>query len=114
MKKVALKNVSQLLQQVQKHDIEFVHQGESYQTEIYVKSLSYAQTEPLYKRLATLQNDDDLVADWISQVVVDEKGKNFLTPDDVKNTFPQMLAMTVFNKVVGIEDVQHDKQGKSS
>lgn len=117
MKKLDLNKIVKddvLIGNTVKHDIEFNHQGETYHTEVYLKSLSFSQTEPLYNRLANLKDDDSLIADWISQAVVDEKGKHFLTPDDVKQTFPQTLAMAVFNKVIGMDDVKRDEQGKPS
>lgn len=119
MKKLDLNKIVKddvLVGQPVKHTIKFKHFDEEYQVDVFIKPLSYQTTEPLFKRLTQLDNDKTLVAEWISLAVVNEKGENYLTVDDIQHKFNQQLAMAIFNKILGVENLndKKDEGGKSN
>lgn len=119
MKKLDLQKIVKddvLVGQPVKRAIKFKHFDEEYQVDVFIKPLNYQTTEPLFKRLTQLDNDKTVVAEWISLAVVNDKGENYLTLDDIQQKFNQQLAMAIFNEILGLDTLndKKDNGGKSN
>ncbi|WIH75522.1 phage tail assembly chaperone family protein, TAC [Acinetobacter baumannii] len=90
--------------------VEFLHAGKKESTDIRIKQLPFIVTEPLYKRL---NKGEDVAAEWIALALVNEKGDNFLTKDQVDKHFTQSLTGAVFQYVIGADEPEKDEEGKS-
>lgn len=98
-----------LVGQIRDVVIQFIHAGQVESTDVRIKQLSYAITEPLY---AKLNKGEDVVAEWIALALVDENGESYLTKEQVQDHFTQSLTMSVFNEITGLDLALRLAQGK--
>ena len=89
--------------------VQFIHAGQLESTDVRIKQLSYAVTEPLYTRL---NKGEDVVAEWIALALVDESGEAYLTKEQVHDHFTQSLASSVFSEITGLDAALRLAQGK--
>lgn len=89
--------------------VQFIHAGQVESTDVRIKQLSYAVTEPLYTRL---NKGDDVVAEWIALALVDENGETYLTKEQVQDHFTQSLTSSVFSEITGLDAALRLAQGK--
>lgn len=111
IKKFNLKDIAKgsLVGSIRDLSVDFFHDGEKVSVDIRVKQLPYKVTEPLFTRL---NKGEDVVAEWLSQSLVNDSGEVYLTKDQVNEYFTQSLAGAIFSVVTGLEAVAKDKQGK--
>jgi len=98
-----------LVGQVRDVVVQFIHAGQVESTDVRIKQLSYAVTEPLY---AKLNKGEDVVAEWIALALVDENGESYLTKEQVQDHFTQSLTISVFNEITGLDLALRLAQGK--
>ncbi len=110
-KKLNFKDIAKgaLVGSIRDVSVDFFHHGEKFSVDIRIKQLPYKITEPLFHRL---NKGEDVVAEWLSQVLVDENGDTYLTKDQVDDYFTQSLASSVFYIVTGMEVAVKNKEGK--
>lgn len=92
-----------LVSEIRDETVEFFHNGEEYEVDIRIKQLPFVETESLYSRL---NKGEDVVAEWISKALVDDKDKLQFTKKQVEENFVQGLANAVFDKVYGIDNLK--------
>lgn len=92
-----------LVSQVRDEVVEFYHNGEEMSVDIKIKQLPFVETEALLKRM---NNKENVVSEWISKALVDEKGKTMFTQAQIENNFVQALASAVFDIVYGVENIK--------
>ena len=98
-----------LVGQVRDVVVQFIHAGQLESTDVRIKQLSYAVTEPLYTRL---HKGEDVVAEWLALALVDESGEAYLTKEQVHDHFTQSLASSVFSEITGLDAALRLAQGK--
>lgn len=92
-----------LVSQVRDEKVIFWHNGEECSVDIRIKQLPFIETESLHSRM---NKGEDVVSEWVSKALVDDKGKVVFTKKQVEDNFVQALANAVFNKVWGIDNVK--------
>ena len=92
-----------LVGQIRNETIEFWHEGEQYSVDVRIQSLPFVETESLHKRLNA---GEDVVSEWISKALVDDEGKQQFTAAQIDQTFVQGLAVAVFDKVWGADNLK--------
>ncbi|MGO1375100.1 MAG: phage tail assembly chaperone family protein, TAC [Psychrobacter sp.] len=105
MAKLSLSDIKSgsLVSQVRDEVVEFFHNGEEMSVDIRIKQLPFVETESLFKRL---YDGENVSSEWISKALVDDKGKVMFTKQQVENTFVQPLAVAVFDKVYGADNLK--------
>ncbi|WP_336929981.1 phage tail assembly chaperone family protein, TAC [Acinetobacter tandoii] len=98
-----------LVGQVRDVVVQFIHAGQVESTDVRIKQLSYAVTEPLYTKL---NKGEDVIAEWIALALVDENGESYLTKEQVQDHFTQSLASSVFSEITGLDAALRLAQGK--
>lgn len=92
-----------LVSEVRAENVEFFHNGEEMNVDIRIKQLPFFETESLLKRM----NDKEPVAsEWISKALVDDNDKVMFTKKQVEETFVQSMAVAIFDKVYGAENIK--------
>jgi len=92
-----------LVSQVREETVTFFHNGEEMSVDIRIKQLPFIETESLFLRWA---NQENVVSEWISKALVDDKGKPMFTQAQVENNFVQTLASAVFDMVWNADNVK--------
>ena len=92
-----------LVSQVRDETVTFWHNGEEMSVDVRIKTLPFAETEPLHARL---NEGEDVVAEWISKALVDDNGDQQFTKKQVEDNFVQTLAAAVFDKVWGADNLK--------
>ncbi len=92
--------------------VPFYHNGALESVEVRVQQLPYVKTEAFQRRLN--EQDDKVIADWISAALVDEDDKTYITPEQVEQHFTQSLVGAIFAEVSGLQQLQKyvDELGK--
>jgi hypothetical protein len=87
------------------HDatVSFYHNGEEYEVDIRMKQLPFAVTDDLHKRM---NNKEDVAFEWISKALVDEKGEQLFSQEQVEETFVQGMGTAIFEKVWGLDNIK--------
>lgn len=98
-----------LVGQIRDVVVEFIHAGLVESTDVRIKQLSYAVTEPLYTKM---NKGEDVVAQWIALALVDENGESYLTKEQVQEHFTQSLTSSIFNEITGLDAALRLAQGK--
>lgn len=93
-----------LVSEIREETVEFFHNGEEYEVDIRIKQLPFVETESLHSRLH--KGEEGVASEWISKALVDEKGKQQFTKQQVENNFVQGLAIAVFDKVYGVDNLK--------
>lgn len=104
-KKINLADVKKgsMVGEIHKKTVEFVHNGEQMSVDIKVQTLPFGVTESLLKRW---NNDEDVVAEWISKALVDDEGNQQFTEEEVDKNFVQGMAAAIFDEVWGAENIK--------
>ncbi len=92
-----------LVSQVREETVTFLHNGEECSVDIRIKQLPFIETESLFLRWG---NQENVVSEWISKAVVDDKDKPMFTQTQIENNFIQPLASAVFDKVWGADNIK--------
>lgn len=92
-----------LVSQIRDETIEFYHDGAEYAVDTRIKTLPFIETESL---LGRMNKGEDVTAEWISKALVDESGKLAFTQEQVEHNFVQGLAVAVFDKVYGADNIK--------
>lgn len=92
-----------LVSQVREETVTFFHNGEEMSVDIRIKQLPFIETESLFLRWG---NQENVVSEWISKALVDDKGKPMFTQAQVENNFVQTLASAVFDMVWNADNVK--------
>lgn len=105
MSKLLLSDIKagSLVSEIREETVEFYHKGELFEVDLLLKTLPFIETESLHKRM---NNEEDVAAEWISKTLVDEDGKQQFTQQQVEKNFIQPLAVAVFDKVWGADDLK--------
>lgn len=99
-----------LVSQVRDETVEFFHNGEEMSVDIRIKQLPFFETEVLLKRM---HDQESVASEWISKALVDENDKVMFTKKQVEENFVQTLAVAIFDKVWGTENIKKAMQAKS-
>lgn len=107
MKKLNLVDIKKgsLVSEIRDKTVEFVHNGEEYSLDIRVKTLPFSETESLFTRWNKGQGEN-VVAEWISKSLVDNKGSLQFTEEQVEATFVQPMANAIFEEVWGADNIK--------
>lgn len=92
-----------LVSQIRDETIEFYHDGTEYSVDVRIKTLPFIETESLHGRM---NKGEDVTSEWISKALVDESGKLAFTKSQVEQNFVQGLAVAVFDKVYGADNLK--------
>lgn len=105
IKKISLADVKKgsMVGEVHEKTVEFVHNGEQMSVDIRVQTLPFKITEDLLKRW---NNQEDVVAEWISKALVGDDDKPQFTQEEVENNFVQGMAAAIFDEVWGAENIK--------
>jgi len=105
IKKISLADVKKgsMVGEIHEKTVEFVHNGEQMSVDIRVQTLPFKITEDLLKRW---NNQEDVVAEWISKALVGDDDKPQFTQEEVENNFVQGMAAAIFDEVWGAENIK--------
>ena len=105
IKKISLADVKKgsMVDEIHEKTVEFVHNGEQMSVDIRVQTLPFKITEDLLKRW---NNQEDVVAEWISKALVGDDDKPQFTQEEVENNFVQGMAAAIFDEVWGAENIK--------
>lgn len=105
IKKISLADVKKgsMVGEIHEKTVEFVHNGEQMSVDIRVQTLPFCITEDLFKRW---NNEEDVVAEWISKSLVDDEGNPQFTQEEVESKFVQGLAAAIFDEVWGADNIK--------
>lgn len=92
-----------LVSQVRDETVTFWHNGEECSVDIKIKQLPFVETESLFLRWGKKEN---VVSEWISKALVDDKGKTMFTQTQVENNFVQTLASAIFDILWGADNIK--------
>lgn len=92
-----------LVSQIRDATVSFWHNGEECSVDVRIKQLPFFETESLLKRMNDKEN---VVSEWISKALVDDKDKVMFTKKQVEDNFVQALASAIFDKVYGVENIK--------
>ena len=111
MAKLSLSDIKSgsLVSQVRDEVVEFYHNGEEMSVDIRIKQLPFIETESLFLRWG---NKENVVSEWISKALVDDKGKTIFTQAQVENNFVQTLASAVFDIVWNADNIKKSMEKK--
>lgn len=107
IKKLKLTDIKKgsLVNEIRKRTVEFVHNGEEYSVDIRLKTLPFIETESLFTRWDKGQGEN-VVAEWISKTLVDDKGELEFTKEEVEANFVQPMANAIFEQVWGADNIK--------
>lgn len=113
MAKLSLSDIKSgsLVSQVREETVDFFHNGEEMSVDIRIKQLPFVETESLFKRMYEGEN---VSSEWISKALVDDKDKVMFTKKQVEDTFVQPLAVAVFDKVYGADNLKKSMEKSRS
>ena len=105
IKKISLADVKKgsMVGEIHEKTVEFVHNGEQMSVDIRVQTLPFKTTEDLLKRW---NNQEDVVAEWISKALVGDDDKPQFTQEEVEYNFVQGMAAAIFDEVWGAENIK--------
>lgn len=92
-----------LVSQIRDETVNFLHNGEECSVDIRIKQLPFIETESLFLRWS---NKENVVSEWISKALVDDKDKTMFTKAQIENNFIQPLASAVFDRVWGADNIK--------
>ena len=92
-----------LVSEVRAETVEFFHNGEEMSVDIRIKQLPFFETESLLKRM---YDGESVSSEWISKALVDDKDKVMFTKKQVEDNFVQAMAVAIFDKVYGAENIK--------
>lgn len=113
MKKLTLSDIQNgaLLSEAKAETIEFVLQGEMVAVDVWIKPLSYQETEQYYQQLRD-GNVESIAPEWIAKSIVDEEGKTVFKAAQVRQLFNQQLMNAVLNKIFQLNTLAVDDEKK--
>lgn len=100
-----------LVSQVRDETVTFWHNGEECSVDIRIKQLPFIETESLFLRWG---NKENVVSEWISKALVDDKGKTMFTQAQVENNFVQTLASAIFDMVWNADNIKKSMEKAKS
>lgn len=107
IKKLNLSDIKKgsLVNEIKDKTIEFIHNGEEYSVDIRIKTLPFIETESLFTRW-NQGKGENVVAEWISKALVDDKGELQFTEKEVDENFVQPMASAIFEQVWGADNLK--------
>ena len=113
MAKISLVDVKagSLVGEIHEDTVEFYHNGELCEVDIKYKMLPFVESDVLHRRM---NDNEDIAAEWISKALVDEKGKQQFTQQQVEKNFIQPLANAIFNRVWGLDSIKKAMKEKEA
>ena len=103
--KVSLLDVKagSLVSEIRDDTVSFYHNGDEFEVDIRIKQLPFEVTDDLHKRM---NNKEDITFEWISKALVDDKGDQLFTEQQVRDTFVQAMGSAIFDKVWGLDNIK--------
>lgn len=92
-----------LVSEIRDDTVSFYHNGEEFEVDIRIKQLPFEVTDDLHKRM---NNKEDVTFEWISKALVDDKGDQLFTEQQVRDTFVQAMGSAIFDKVWGLDNIK--------
>lgn len=107
IKKLNLSDIKKgsLVNEIRERKVEFVHNGEEYSVDIRLKTLPFIETESLFTRWDRGQGEN-VVSEWISKTLVNDKGELEFTEEEVNANFVQPMANAIFEQVWGADNIK--------
>ena len=107
MKKLQLSDIKKgsLVGEVRSKTLEFVHNGEEYSIDVKLKTLPFIESEDLFTRWNGGKGEN-VVAEWISKVLVNDAGELEFTEAEVNENFVQPMANAIFEEAWGADNLK--------
>ena len=107
IKKLKLSDIKKgsLVNEIRKRTVEFIHNGEQYTLDIKLRTLPFIETEDFFTRWDKGQGEN-VVSEWISKTLVDDKGELEFTKEEVDTNFVQPMANAIFEEVWGADNIK--------